>query len=469
MNGDWLHSELQRVSEGKPVSTDLYRMANRAGTTTSRYLLEQLRFYPQLDPQGEARKYLENKVRQQRQGQTVSSANWQGATRGSGLGMVPVGYNPLAPGSWLMNLLMPPAAAATMPANFPAYSGGAGAQSFSGSLAPFNGVLALLRSGEGGWDSANRGGAGDTPGGVRGLSGMTLGQWKGLQSRGYNALGAYQFIPKTLKLAASELGLSDNTVMTPEVQGRLAVQLMVGSKRPRLAAYLKGQSNDIGSALDDLALEWASVHTRGGGTAYPGVGGNAASISRSSAQQVLQQARAAYLGSGGGGATSRQAPPPPSGWRTARDVQRASEFGNREAFRRHNHEGADVSFRQSTPLAFSVGGRVLAVYRTSSTARESNGGYGNYMDVQLDSGHVVRLAHLSQIPQGFAAGSRFTPGQSIGLSGGSPGAPGSGRSSGAHLHLEEHDRPGMGNAETTRGKRNPARRGGALDYLLWRS
>lgn len=475
MNGDWLYSELKRVSEGKPVSADLYRLANRAGTTTNRYLLEQLRFYPQLDPQGEARKYLEQKVRQQRQGQTVSSANWQGATRGSGLGMVPTGYNPLAPGSWLMNMLMPPAAAATMPANFPAAfgggGGGGGSYVFSGSLAPFNSVLALLRSGEGGWDSANRGTAGDTPSGVPGLSRMTLGQWKGLQSRGYNALGAYQFIPRTLKLAASELGLSDNTVMTPEVQGRLAVQLMVGSKRPNLASYLHGRSNDIGAALDDLALEWASVHTRGGGTAYRGIGGNAASIPRSRAQQVLQQARAAYLGGGGGSGgrpSAGPAPAAPAGWRPARSVPRASEFGNQESFRSSAHEGADVSLRHGTPLSFSVGGQILAVYRTNSTARESNGGYGNYMDVRLDSGHVVRLAHLSQIPQGYAAGSRFTPGQAIGLSGGDRGAPGSGRSSGAHLHLEEHDRPGLGNAETTRGKRNPARRGGALDYLIWR-
>ena len=53
MNGDWLYSELSSLSKGKPVSADLYRMAKRAGTTTNRYLLEQLRFYPQLDPNGD--------------------------------------------------------------------------------------------------------------------------------------------------------------------------------------------------------------------------------------------------------------------------------------------------------------------------------------------------------------------------------------------------------------------------------
>ena len=116
MDGGWLDSELSALSEGKPVSADLYRMAKRAGTTTNRYLLEQLRFYPQLDPNGTARQYLEQQIRTQRQGQTVSQANYRGAT--GGLAMVPTAYNPLAPGSWLMNIIMPPAAAATLPVSF---------------------------------------------------------------------------------------------------------------------------------------------------------------------------------------------------------------------------------------------------------------------------------------------------------------------------------------------------------------
>ena len=164
------------------------------------------------------------------------------------------------------------------------------------SQAPFQGILGLIRSGEGSYDSANRGYAGDTPGGVPGLSGKTLGEWKQLQRSGYNALGAYQFIPGTLAMAARQLGLSDSTVMSKEVQDRLAIQLMTGSKRPRLAAYLNGSSNDLDAALDDLALEWASVATAGGGTAYPNVGGNAASISRGSARQQLIQLRNALTG-----------------------------------------------------------------------------------------------------------------------------------------------------------------------------
>lgn len=451
----WLRDELDRLNRNRPVSQELYGLANRAGTSTTRYLLEQLKFYPQLDRDGSVKTYLQERLQRERAANTVSSANFAPAT-GTNLGMVPVGYNAFSPGSWLMRMFAPPAAAATRSSMEPT----ATTPTAPASLRPFEPVLALLRSGEGGWDSANRGNADDTPRGIPGLSRMTLGQWKQLQTQGYNALGAYQFVPPTLKLAARELGLSDSTVMTPEVQGRLAVQLMVGTKRPKLADYLNGRSNNLDGALDDLALEWASVKNRDGRSAYAGVGNNAASISRERAAQVLQQARAAFR-SGGAGSTV------PTGWRAARGIPSASGFGTQESFRRNPHEGIDLSFGQGTPLAFSVGGEVLAVYRTNSTARESNGGYGNFMDVRLSTGQIVRLAHLSQIPRGLAAGARFTAGQSLALSGGAAGIAGSGRSSGAHLHMEELTGR-MGIEETTRGKLNPARAGGALDYLIYR-
>lgn len=170
--------------------------------------------------------------------------------------------------------------------------------SVSRSTTPFRGILDLIGSGEGDWNSANRGNAGDTPGGVSGLSSMTYGQWKNLQAQGYFALGRYQFIPETLRQAASEIGLSDSTVMSPDTQDKLAIQLMVGGKkRPRLAAYLQGRNNNIDAALDDLALEWASVASASGGSAYAGVGNNAASISRGSARQQLVQLRQQLLSS----------------------------------------------------------------------------------------------------------------------------------------------------------------------------
>ena len=142
-----------------------------------------------------------------------------------------------------------------------------------------------------------------------------------------------------------------------------------------------------------------------------------------------------------------------------------SHFGNREAFRKHSHEGVDVAFPQNSKLGFKIGGTVISVNPTNSTSATANGGYGGFMDVRLDSGQIVRLAHLSQIASGLTKGSRFGANQIIARSGGQVGRPGSGRSTGDHLHLEEHSiRQGL--AETTRGKLNPNRPGGALSYLI---
>jgi hypothetical protein len=62
--------------------------------------------------------------------------------------MVPTGYNPLAPGSWLMNLLMPPAAAATLPTPMATRTtgGGGGAQP-TGSVGAFRAAIIGKESG----------------------------------------------------------------------------------------------------------------------------------------------------------------------------------------------------------------------------------------------------------------------------------------------------------------------------------
>lgn len=124
MDGAWVRAELQRINDNRPVSGALYDLANRAGTSTTRYLLEQLRFYPQLDKDGSVGRFLQDKLQRERSQTTVSSANF---SAGTGLGMVPTrGYNAFSPGSWLMNLIMPPARAATMPTSTGSYGGGYG-------------------------------------------------------------------------------------------------------------------------------------------------------------------------------------------------------------------------------------------------------------------------------------------------------------------------------------------------------
>jgi murein DD-endopeptidase MepM/ murein hydrolase activator NlpD len=125
-----------------------------------------------------------------------------------------------------------------------------------------------------------------------------------------------------------------------------------------------------------------------------------------------------------------------------------------------------VGFTASTKLGFKMGGTVLDVARTNSRASTANGGYGNFIDVRLDNGQVVRMAHLKEIPQGLIKGGKFGANQIIARSGGRAGDIGTGRSTGDHLHIEEHSiRQGL--TETTRGKLNPRRSGGALSHLIW--
>lgn len=151
----------------------------------------------------------------------------------------------------------------------------------------------LVLSGEGGFTSANRGYAGDTPGGIPGLDSMTVGDWKNLYKQGYNALGGPQFIESTFNGAVNRLKLPNDTVMSGDVQMELFNELILGGvKRPRLSAYLNGTSDNLQGALEDLSLEFASVaNPYTGITSYPGVGNNAASISVNEASKVLQQLR----------------------------------------------------------------------------------------------------------------------------------------------------------------------------------
>lgn len=65
-----------------------------------------------------------------------------------------------------------------------------------------------------------------------------------------------------------------------------------------------------------------------------------------------------------------------------------------------------------------------------------NRGYGNYLTILHPNGIVTTYAHLQEILVG--AGEEVSQGQIIALMGGQPGTPGSGHSTGCHLHFEVH-------------------------------
>jgi hypothetical protein len=166
------------------------------------------------------------------------------------------------------------------------------------SARPLEPLLALIRSGEGSYESVNRGRAGDTPGGWKGLTAMTVAQVMQAQADGHVfAVGAYQFIPSTLKIAVDVAKVAGNVAFSPEAQDRLAEVLILGGKRPALRDYLIGKANSIEAAQLDLAREWAAIPGPNGRGVYDGDrAGNRAGLSVGATQAALMAARANVLG-----------------------------------------------------------------------------------------------------------------------------------------------------------------------------
>ena len=99
-------------------------------------------------------------------------------------------------------------------------------------------------NGRGGWSLGN----------VK-VTQMSIGQILGSN---LNATGKYQTIKSTLAEGARKLGLSPNTLYTPEVQERVGRWLFF-DKRPEVGAYIRGEHNDINTALDGISHEWQAI------------------------------------------------------------------------------------------------------------------------------------------------------------------------------------------------------------------
>lgn len=89
------------------------------------------------------------------------------------------------------------------------------------------------------------------------------------------------------------------------------------------------------------------------------------------------------------------------------------------------HVGTDFGVAQGTTLRATIDG-------TISRWTDQYGAY--IIDIRADDGLLVRNGHMSRID--VSNGQRVTAGQPIGLTGGKPGTPGAGWSTGAHLHWE---------------------------------
>jgi murein DD-endopeptidase MepM/ murein hydrolase activator NlpD/flagellum-specific peptidoglycan hydrolase FlgJ len=93
------------------------------------------------------------------------------------------------------------------------------------------------------------------------------------------------------------------------------------------------------------------------------------------------------------------------------------------------HGAVDIGTPVGTPVYAADGGKVL---RANGT--DDPNGYGNFVEIAHKDGYVTRYGHLSAFD--VSPGDTVKKGDPIGKSGGAKGAPGSGRSSGPHLHFE---------------------------------
>jgi muramidase (phage lysozyme) len=92
--------------------------------------------------------------------------------------------------------------------------------------------------------------------------------------RGTNssAAGRYQFMPNTLDTAMRLAGISSDTIMTPDVQDRLAIALL---EHRGLSRFLHGTLDEEGF-MENLSKEWAALPKLDGKGYHDGVAGNKA-------------------------------------------------------------------------------------------------------------------------------------------------------------------------------------------------
>ena len=74
LKGRTIYTDLNNIKNGQPLTGNTLDIANRARITPEKLLLEQLKFYPSLDPSGEIETYLKQKVSEQKNNGLISQA-----------------------------------------------------------------------------------------------------------------------------------------------------------------------------------------------------------------------------------------------------------------------------------------------------------------------------------------------------------------------------------------------------------
>ena len=160
----------------------------------------------------------------------------------------------------------------------------------------FGGLAALIRNAEskgfGLYNAFNRGPT--STAGKMDITSKTIAEMEQMQAEGkVSAVGAYQFIEGTLREARETAGIDSDAIMTPAVQDRLFWGMLTGGKkRPKLTAYLLGESDDLNAAHKELAEEFAVIQGPDGKGRYDkDKSGNLARIKAALVKQTLIKAR----------------------------------------------------------------------------------------------------------------------------------------------------------------------------------
>lgn len=117
------------------------------------------------------------------------------------------------------------------------------------------------------------------------------GEIKRLPGAASNAAGRYQFMPDSLDTAMRRTGITPDTLMTPEIQDRLALTL---AERRGLSSFVRGEMS-LEDFSNNMAKEWAFLPVvsgeRAGQSEYEGVANNRALVSVDEALNVFSTLR----------------------------------------------------------------------------------------------------------------------------------------------------------------------------------
>jgi len=100
----------------------------------------------------------------------------------------------------------------------------------------------------------------------------------------------------------------------------------------------------------------------------------------------------------------------------------------------HPVNAVDISHKCGTQIHAAASGTVVDVALTNSASQNINQGYGNFVKILHENGIATLYAHLKSAF--VREGDTLSRGDVIASMGGLPWMPGSGRSTGCHLHFE---------------------------------